>query len=352
MGSIGPILGLLINGLFDISDSMGAKGVQDIKSNVVELVCVCTDDLPIDLTSQYCKSLEVFYATLLRASLQSVIRNRGNSSVKNIFKSLPLLTNSDEVVIDKELGTISSLAEGLFSKKGEKGSVAVGAFLEHVKAGIENIDVKFRPAMESGDIFLKETRGGVPTFIEAIVTITAVGGRAMDKTIPLGISVRPKIVSPQEMIGFFIKQNNKLVDLTSSEKVKAKKFSMKSIFNSKRIKNEEVKVDNSAKKSLHQMLENTKGINKPFVCLLMSGYTKELLIDAKVDITKPALLKQIYNTLPVMSIGIYDMNVDMISYSLTKDSTFTSATASSFNTDISQLQKTLSEGLRVSRMLS
>ncbi|MGL5716286.1 MAG: hypothetical protein ACRCX2_24925 [Paraclostridium sp.] len=350
---INGLLSLLINGIFDIKDAMHAKGVTDIKSNVVELVCVCTDDLPIDLTSQYCKSLEVVYATLLRASLQSLIRNRGNSSPKDIFKSLPILTNFDQVQFNKELGTISSLSDSLFSnKKGEAGSAAVSAFLEHVKHGIESVDVKFNCGLESGDVFLKETRGGVPTFIEAIVTITTPGGKAMDKVIPIGVSVRPKVVSPQEVIGFFIKQNNKLVELTQNEKVRAKRFSFKSLLSSNRIKQDATaKLSSNEKRTLNNILESTKDINKPFVCLLISSYTKDMLLDANVDITKPALLKQIYNSLPIMSIAIYDMNVDMINYSLLRDTVFTAATASSFNTDISQLQKTLAEGLRVSKML-
>ncbi|MGL5766781.1 MAG: hypothetical protein ACRCX8_14180 [Sarcina sp.] len=355
ISGISNIFTLIVNSMFDINDSMKSRNVGDLNANVIELACVCTDDLPTELASEYCKSLEVVYATLVRSILQSTIRNRGNSSPKDLFKSLPILTNFDLVEHNEELNAISSVSNSLFhSGNTYSGGSAVNAFLESVNMLMSEQNVKDF-GLEA-DVFLKETRGGVPTFIDVTVTITVPGGRALEKVIPIGISVRPKFVQPQEMIGFFIKQNNKLTEMNNASKVKAKKFTFKSLFTKNRIVQNKIDggiIDNNSKRVLSSLLESTKRIDKPFVCLLMSSYTRDLLNDAMVDVSKPALLKNIYNTLPVMSISIYDMSLDMIYYSLNRgQTTLVKATASSFNTDISQLQKTLAEGLRVSKMLS
>lgn len=356
LGGIGSILSLTVNSLFDIHDAMAAKNITDMNANVIELACVCTDDLPVDLVSQYCKSVEIVYATLVRSILQSTIRSRGNSRPKDMLKSLPILTNFDLVEFNDEINAISSVSEGLFgNKNAQSGSAAVNAFLEAVKVELAKRDI-----VEYGieaDVFLKETRGGVPTFIDVSVTITTPGGgKPIEKVIPIGISVRPKMVQPQEMIGFFIKQNNALTEISNASKVKSKKFSFKSLLSSNRIKKDKIMggvLDNKSKRVLSSLLESTKNIKKPFVCLLISNYTRDLLKDAGVDIEKPALIRNIYKSLPVMSISIYDMNVDMIYYSLSKtQTTLVKVTASTFNTDVSQLQKTLAEGLRVSKMLS
>lgn len=354
ISGISNILTLIVNSMFDISDSMRSKHVGDLNSNVIELACACTDDLPTELTSEYCKSLEVVYATLVRSILQSTIRNRGNSSPKDLFKSIPILTNFDLVEHNEELNAIGSAADSLFGGgKKYSGGTAVNAFLESVREEMSKQEIS-EYGLEA-DVFLKETRGGVPTFIDVTVTITVPGGKALEKTIPIGISVRPKYVSPQEMIGFFIKQNNKLNEMSNAAKIKAKRFSFKSLFTKNRIVQNKIEggiLDNSSKRVLANLLESTKRIDKPFVCLLLSSYTRDLLTDAGVDVSKPALLKNIYNTLPVMSVGIYDMSLDMIYYSLSRgQTTLIKATASSFNTDISQLQKNLAEGLRVSKML-
>ena len=121
---------------------------------------------------------------------------------------------------------------------------------------------------------------------------------------------------------------------------------MKNIFrfNSKRTEMKD------APKSVYDMMNTIEGINKPFVCVLLSGTARDMLFDAGITITNSATVQKIYEQLPIMSIGIYDTNTDTIQAALTRDSYFVTRTAGEFNSEISNYEKQLSEMVRVNKV--
>ena len=390
-GLISQFIPMVANLICDIHELASGSNVSDMKSNIIELPLICSNDMTMDFVTQYGKSIEVVYATMVRSILQTSTKSRLNGSAKSIFKSLPILTTFDTVSIDNNLNASISSLNAVFNadpgNTNTKGNNAVNAFLESIDMNLEELTMKvindigvggvsilttggvldanesagyisgFSPE-ERGDeasgnnIFLQESRGGVPTWVDVEVQIRELGGKVTSKAVPIGVAVKPKLVDGSEIVSLFIKQNNKLFELSKVGAVLKKRLSIKSLLN-KKVISKLTGVEPNVKKNLVSLLDAVSGAgNKPFVCILMSNSVKNNLMAAKVDVTSSGLLRSIYKKLPILSISIYDINLDTISYSLMQDPYMTATTSSNFNTDVSALQRTLSEGLRLNKMLT
>lgn len=348
MFDIGNILSIILNTAFDIRDAIDAGRGRKLNDSIINLQLVATEDLSITTVNSYCKALEVLYAMIIRGLLTVQDRSRLNSGPSALYKSLPMLTPYDKVAFSRQIDSFIQVRNSIFSRGGESGNKALNAFSESF---IRNMKEHSEISIE--EVILKDATGAAPTFVDVTVNVTQFGGKSIEKTFSIGIQVRPKIVSNQEMIQFMVKNNLSLADSVDGRtksfwaRTKAK-FS----FNFRRTKNNKAATNSSpnTEKTLNNMMESVKGIKKPFVCLLMSNVTRDELKGMGVDITNPKLVNAIYDRLPVMSLAIYDTYADTITSSLFRDSYFTTRTAAEFTSEISQYEKQLSELVRVSKV--
>lgn len=352
MFDIGNILAILLNTIFDIRDLIETGKEQPLNGSIITLQCVCTDDLPIDVRNSYCQSLEVIYAMIIRGLLNIQDRSRFNSTPTSILSSLPMLTPHDKVKYNEKINGFISVRDSILSGSNVSGGqTALTAFTENLEAKInELVSLKEQLGMEA-DVILKDATSAAPTFVEVSVNISHFGGRVVEKKFSIGIQVRPKVVSTQEMMQFILKRNNSVGDPDGATRSYWQRMKNKFTFNYKRAKNSAKTGQMPGERTLNDMMESVKGIKKPFVCLLMSNLCRDGLRDLNVDIVRNTRLTQkLYETLPIMSISIYDANTDTITYSLTKDSYFMTRTAAEFNSEVSQYEKQLAELVRVNRM--
>ena len=168
----------------------------------------------------------------------------------------------------------------------------------------------------------------------------------------MGVQVIPKVVPANEIAQMFIKQNNRILQAAQDasrswwEKLKSV-FTFKSKEAIKAASSEGNKV---AAKVLNDNMNAVADIKKPFVNILMSNNVAEMLQDARFDIMNRSTVNKMYNNLPLMSIGVYDINTDTITASMNRSPIFTKRTASEFNSEASKLQKDLAELLRIKKL--
>lgn len=348
---IDGIFVFILNTIFDIRDLIETGKEQPINGNIITLQCVCTDDLPIDVRNSYCESLEIIYAMIIRGMLNIQDRSRFNSTPTSILTSLPMLTPHDKVKFSEKLNGFVSVKDSILSGQRYGGQKALTAFTENLDAKLnELVSAKAEISYES-DIILKDATSAAPTFVEVTINVSQFGGRVVEKKFTIGVQVRPKVVSTQEMMQFILKRNNAVADTDGATRTVWQRMKNKFMFNHKRVKNTVKSGEIAGEKTLNEMMESVKGIKKPFVCLLMSNLCRDGLRDLNVDLVKNTKLTQkLYETLPIMSISIYDANTDTITYSLTKDSYFMTRTAAEFNSEVSQYEKQLAELVRVNRL--
>lgn len=344
---------MLIDGMFmflfnlywDLRDMREGKMGVNINSNIITLYCAISEDIPIDMRNQYCKSLEVVYACMIRAILSTADRSRFNGTTKDIFQSIPILNSYDKVKMKKNQDSMINVLNWFTNGKTEvSAKEVIDTFTESYQERLSRYwDEKI--ALESGDVILKEARGAVPTFVNIGINVYQLNGRPVEKTISVGIEVRPKVVSNEELVSMIIKKNLPKPD----GKTLGIFGKMKSVFsfNSKRPEMSKVPVD--VKKDLNTLLDSVKHVQKPFVCILLSNVAKEMLENARINITNSAVVHNLYKQLPIMSISVYDSNTDLIHSSLTRDSYFVTRTAAEFNSDISNMERQLAEVVRVNR---
>lgn len=351
MFDIGNILSIVLNTAFDIRDAIDAGRDRNLRDSIINLQLVATEDLSIDTVNSYCKALEVLYAMIIRSILTVQDRSRFSSNANSIFTSLPMLTPYDKVSFDKKLQSFISVRDGIFSK-GESGSKALQTFAESFTAHLQDMN-KDKSTISFEEVILKDATSAAPTFVDVTINVTQFGGKSVEKTFSIGLQVRPKIVSNQDMVQFLVKRNLSLVNNVDGQtksfwaRLKAK-FS----FNYRRAQNTSTKVGAKPadERTLENMMASVKSIKKPFVCLLMGNITRDMLKDMGIDITNAKLVQSIYAKLPVMSIAIYDSYKDTITSSLLRDTYFVEKTASEFTSEISQYEKQLSELVRVSKV--
>lgn len=337
------IVGPLFNLYWDIRDTIENKKTGFIGNNIITLPCLVSEDLPMEIRNSYCKSLEVVYAAAIKSILSIKERSRFDSSARDIFRSIPILTPYDKVKYKKDMQTLEEVSDWFFNRE-YSGKRAIDVFTEsYIKNINKYFDDKYDLGMEASDIVYKESRAGVPTYVEIAIVVDSLQGRAAEKRITIGVEVRPKVVSNVELVSMFVKR------LLPKPEAKDIGFftRMKNIFkfNSKR-----PEIAKRANKSVYDMMNTIEGINKPFVCVLLSGTARDMLLDAGVTITNSATIQKLYAQLPIMSIGIYDTNTDTIQAALTRDSYFVTRTAGEFNSEISNYEKQLSEMVRVNKV--
>lgn len=346
MFGIDGILSIVLNGIFDIKDAIENGKATSLSSTLISLECVVTDDLPVDVRNEYCKALQVNYAMLIRSLLNVQSYGRGNSNPKAIYRSIPLLTPYDSVKYDEKIGGFLSVKDNLF-RRNYNGSNALSVFTESMEVKV--LDMYKNQTIACENVLSNDGLASFsPTFVELEITVNQVGGKSVNKRFTLAVQVRPKVVSVQDMVSFIAKRNLSVATPSSQSVSFWTRMKNKFTFNSKRIEHTE-KTNRQEEKTLTDMMNQVSGIKKPFVCLLMSNVARDMLRQGGIEVTKAAVAQKIYGTLPVLSIGIYDTNTDMITVSLLGDANFETRTAGEFNSQVSQYQRQLSELVRVSR---
>lgn len=321
-------------------------------NNTVTLQCVCTDDLPIDVRNSYCKSLEIIYAMMIRSLLTLQNRSRLNDTPSSIMGGIPMLTPYDKIKFNNKVNGFISVRDSIFNRDKQDGQKALDVFTESLQAKLDEFTAALSTiSIEDANVILKGGSSAAPTFIEIGINVQDFNGRVIEKKFSLGIQVRPKVVSSQEMMQFVVKRNNAVANVDGATRTFWQRMKNSFVFNYTKVKATAKSGEIQGEKSLNEMMEAVKGIKKPFVCLLMSNLTVEGLKDLNIDILNNFRVAQkLYDTLPIMSISVYNANTDTIISSITKESQFVSRTAAEFNSEVSQYEKQLAEMVRVQRM--
>lgn len=342
---------VVTNVLFTFWDMLNnPKGSMPLGSNVVTLICVVSDDLPIDVRNMYCKSLEVVNAMTVRSLIMSSIEGRLTSNTPHLYRKLPFMTGFDAVEFDKAKKAYKTIGDSIFSRK-FNGSQVIDNFAE---AFVENLEKHFKLKISMEEAVMRESStGSVPTYVEAEVTILLDNGaKAHTKKYMIGVQVLPKVVPANELAQMFIKQNNRII-AEAQEANRSWWEKLKSFFTFKSkeaIKATVKEGNNEAAKVLNDNMNAVVGIKKPFINILMSNNVEEMLQDARFDVTSRSTVNRMYNNLPLMSVGIYDINTDTITASMNRSPIFTKRTAGEFNSEASRLQKDLAEMLRIKKL--
>ena len=339
----GGIVLLGINALFAIKDAMDNKPMP-LGSNIISLVCVVSEDLPVDVRNAYCKSIEVISATMIKSLLGLNNVNRLNSNAKDIFKKIPFHTAYDTITLNKTAEYFTYLSNSIFAfnQPQATGNKAIDAFTESY---LEKLNSSKITKIAFEDAILKESKGAVPTYVEVGATLFDVSGRAIEKKFTIGVEVKPKVVSNVELVQMLIKQNQKVVqNIPEARPGIFAKIKNLFTFGMSKTKEEAKKAGKVAvAKTLNDSINMVRGIEKPFIYILMSNITNDMLIDAKYDITSPGTIRRLYESLPIASVGIYDINTDTINVSLNRSNTFVKRTSGEFNSEISRYERELAE---------
>lgn len=358
--AVGTVLGGFIitpvlNGILDAMDpNIGSNGRGSIISNnVIDLTCVTSDDLSSTTVKDYCKSLEVIYAMMIRSLISSQTRSRLRNGSGSIFKDIPIQNAYDGLQLDKE-GNIGSFVPSWFKGKFRaplSGKAAVGVFNESKLIELEKEYlklVKVSAGLES-DPFLKETRGAGPKFIDIELSTGDLTGRSTTKTLSIGVAVRPKMVSATDVYSFMVKRNQAPLEADKVSKVGFLKSITKLFSKEKIVKDAQDNSSNSGKaaSALYRSMQKIRGIKKPFVCLLLSyEVCEELKNRYKVDIMDPGTMRSLYKAYPIMSIGIYNADRDKFFISVTPDAPMNEYTAAELSSEISGYEKQLADIVR------
>lgn len=336
VGTIGAVLPFLLNGIVQLMSA--DKTSSKIDSNVIDLTCVVSDDLPQSARNQYCESLEVIYAYMVRSILSTNTYTRFNGNSRGILKSIPLLNSSDRL---KMVNNVLVETSGFGSIASGKGALAV--FNESVA---NQMEIKYRKlvsetdciGMEADVAVFKESRSSNGKYISVKIDV---GGRS--KEISIGVRVRPKVVSRSEMISFFVNKNTSVIEADKVSKFSFTK-AITNLFNRKREIPKEVL---DRKVVFSDLMRKVSGIKKPFVCILISqNIADELKEEYKIDFETMNYAKTLYNNYPILSLGVYNTNADTISASLTPGAGFVSRAASAFNSEVASYEKQLAEMMR------
>lgn len=302
-----------------------------IDSNIIDLTCIVSDDLPMSVRNQYCDSLEVIYAYMIRSILSTNAYGRTNSSTTGILKSIPLLTSADKLkLVNNTLVDATAISLNKLS-----GKTATNLFAESLAQAWKN---QYQEIAMEADALIKESRKSTGQYINVALDIIGSDGKATKKEISLAVRVRPKVVSRAEMIGFFVK--NKEIDSEAASKSSFFGNLKTMLTRNSAIKPEEFK----GKAHVIDLMKKVSGIKKPFVCVLTSEAVKEELEDEYgVKLDTMAFAGKLYKQYPLLSIGIYNTNSDSITASLNPNAGFVTKSASEFNSEIAQYEKRLGE---------
>lgn len=342
---LNQFLAPIFNLYWDIRDMKENKKGFALGGSTITLPCLISEDLPLDIRNSYCKSLEVVYAAIIKSVLTVNDRSRFDSMARDIYRSLPMLTPYDKLQYKKDQETYQNVSDWFFNRE-YNGNKAVDVFTESYISRLNNyMNTKLDIGTEAEMVY-KESRAGVPTYVDITIQVDNLNGKAGEKTFTVGIEVRPKVVSNVELVSMLVKKT-----LPKPDPKDIAFFSkMKNLFKFNKSRKEMSSGDPKKQKSLYEMVNKIEGIQKPFVCILLSGTARDMLEDAGVNITNGAVVQKLYQQLPLMSVSIYDTNTDTIKTSLTRDSYFVTRTAGEFNSEISNYEKQLGEMVRVNKI--
>lgn len=350
------ILTPVINSIIDVTDpnvSQIGSARNMISNNVIDLTCITSDDLSSTITKDYCKSLEVIYAMMIRSLISSQTRSRLKNTSGSIFKDIPIQNAYDGLTLDKD-GNLAQFTSNWFKGKFRapySGKAAVAVFNESKLAELEK---EYRNLVNLGagiesDPFLKETRGAGPKFIDIELSTTSLDGKAATKNLSIGVAVRPKMVSAADVFSFMVKRNASALEPDKTAKVGFLK-SVTKLFSREKVVKEAMgngSASGKAASGLYKTMQKIKNIKKPFVCLLLSSEIADELRDKyKINIMDPGVIRGLYKAYPIMSIGIYNADRDKYFISVTPDAPMNEYTASELSSEISGYEKQLADIVR------
>lgn len=349
---IAPVINTVID-VMDPNISQLGNSRNMISNNVIDLTCITSDDLSSSITKDYCKSLEVIYAMMIRSLISSQTRSRLKNNSGSIFRDIPIQNAYDGLILDKE-GNFSQFTSQWLKGKFRapySGKAAISVFNE---SKIDELEKEYRNLLrvEAGiesDPFLKETRGAGPKFIDIELSTTDLSGKAATKNLSIGVAVRPKMVSAADVFSFMVKRNASALEPDKTAKVGFLKSITKLFSREKVVKDA---IDNGtasgkAASGLYSTMQKIKNIKKPFVCILISSeIADELKAKYKIDIMNPGVIRSLYKAYPIMSIGIYNSDRDKYFISVTPDAPMNEYTASELSSEISGYEKQLADIVR------
>lgn len=338
----------VINALLDSYDSLvggpvGIKSGSLLSNNVIDLSCVVTNDLSSNTVKEYCNFLSTSYALMIRSLISSQTRSRFTQGSRSIFRDIPIHNAYDALTIDN--GKFQSTANNIFSRGNYSGKAALTAFNESMMQAMDSVYLSCVAGVEA-DGYVTDGKG--IQYVDAELTIAnGMDGKAATKKLSIGVSVRPKRVSENDMFSFMVKRNKNIIE---ADKASQSGFArlIGRLFNKK--KTIETTTQTNAKNDssgLYALMSKVEQIKKPFVCLLISYEVHEELKEKyKIDITSSAVLQSLYKNYPIMSVGIYDSNRDKFIISITQDSPMVEYTSSEITSEVSQMSKQLADIVR------
>lgn len=339
----------VINALLDGYDSLvggpvGIKSGSLLSNNVIDLSCIVTNDLSSNTVKEYCNFLSTSYALMIRSLLSSQTRSRFTQGSRSIFRDIPIHNAYDALSIDD--GKFQSTASGIFGRGKYSGKAALTAFNESMMHAMDDLYLSCVAGVEA-DGYVTDGKG--IQYVDAELTIAnGMDGKASTKKLSIGVSVRPKRVSENDMFSFMVKRNKNIIE---ADKASQSGFSrlLGRLFNKKKeIQSTSKETGKKAEESkLYELMSKVEQIKKPFVCILISSEVHEELKEKyKIDITTSNVLQSLYKNYPIMSVGIYDSNRDKFIISITQDSPMVEYSASEITSEVSQMSKQLADIVR------
>jgi hypothetical protein len=361
MGETALIAALTVpafNLILDLADwlvwnPMNAKNTNTT-SSIIEIPIVYSSDISIDAINGYCKYQEVLHAYTIKAVVEGITRTRFDSDMKSIYRQLPVRTSMDQTFLEGMGKFAKSLFEGKNSAKVDK---YLAAFSESCRGVLRNEGLEseyltiesIQVANDSVDKILSgeameaiynDSRAALPTFITANVTVNN-SGKSYNKTITLGISCPAKMVSPEEMIGFFLENKYEAMikgtNLSTKEKNSWRLFQTNAIATKNRM--ESTPEGKVLVNKMSKLFGKIKTSTKPFVGILMSNFVEDYLTAKNFSIYTMNQYSKLMDKFPIDNIGVYDTNTDIVSYSVGPLPRFERRTATEIKAELSEYMK-------------
>ncbi|MGL5715707.1 MAG: hypothetical protein ACRCX2_21980 [Paraclostridium sp.] len=337
--------GLLLDVYDMVSNKISSKSVNQ-KSNIVMLPLIVSDDIGMETAIEYSKCLEVYHALLIKSILEGVSRSRFDDSVKTMFLQLPFNTSYDDAKM------FSTFGAKLFGDKSATSLASVFAESLSQKLLEEATDIRNVKLVsgESGQSpIVGNTMSSVPTYISIELTVQSMG-KTYIKKFMVGVQVTPRLVPSEQIAEFIGKANVSEFDKKLNQPTKAEMFSW-NMFRISAKKNEvELKKDKvlpgDTKKRFFEMMNIVKKSNKPLVNLLISDRVHDRIKELGFDFKNKSDYSKLFSKFPLDSIGILNLNTDVIEFSIGNDCSYGRYMYSDFVTDVSRYEKELANLVR------
>jgi len=247
-----------------------------IKKNVIEIPCLCSSDIPLDVQSGFCKAIEVLLAMLIKTILTNNPRTRFSQNASSMFKDIPLLTWYDKLQ-ESANGALNDISKALLfieykngNNKAVDGENAVSIFMDSFEENMEKL-IEHCIAMEA-DATYSESKGMIPTFIEIdiynnmFMDLTNRPQKNEARKVVIGVRVIPIPKSTLDIRSFVVKRNKNEVGETSKAIAAKKTGFFKGLLKKigiikERLVNTDAKMDVN---DLYTTFQKVAGIQKPF----------------------------------------------------------------------------------------